>query len=38
MAYKARFRPSEVLTAGAWRVLGEIAPATAGASMTRIEA
>ena len=23
MAYKARFRPSEVLTGGAWRMLGQ---------------
>ncbi len=36
MAYKARFRPSEVLTGGVWRMLGE-APAAAPA-MTSVEA
>jgi len=38
MAYKARFRPSEVLVGGTWRVLGEVetTPATAPA-MTSID-
>lgn len=35
MAYKARFRPSEVLMGGAWRVLTDAAaPAPVGAAMT----
>lgn len=41
MAYKARFRPSEVLMGGSWRVLSEAAaaPAPVAAEMaTRIEA
>ena len=41
MAYKARFRPSEVLLGGSWRVLSEAAaaPAPVAAEMaTRIEA
>jgi arginine-tRNA-protein transferase len=37
MAYKARFRPSEVLTGGVWRMLGEDA-AVPASSVTRVEA
>ncbi len=38
MAYKARFRPSEVLMGGTWRVLGEVAEAPASAQvMTSID-
>jgi len=38
MAYKARFRPSEVLMGGAWRVLGELAERAATAPvMTSVE-
>ena len=38
MAYKARFRPSEVLTGGAWRVLGDTPPVAVEPTMSRIEA
>jgi arginine-tRNA-protein transferase len=38
MAYKARFRPSEILTGGAWRLLGDLQAPRTEASMTRIEA
>ena len=38
MSYKSRFRPSEVLTGGAWRVLGDTAPVAAEPTMTRVEA
>lgn len=37
MAYKARFRPSEVLTGGIWRVLGDDS-GTAAISMSSVEA
>lgn len=38
MAYKARFRPSEVLMGGAWRVLGESVENPSGApTMTSVE-
>jgi arginine-tRNA-protein transferase len=37
MAYKARFRPSEVLTGGIWRVLGEEEAAGAPLAMSRVE-
>ena len=38
MAYKARFRPSEVLMGGAWRVLGEIAEnPSAAPTMSSVE-
>jgi arginine-tRNA-protein transferase len=37
MAYKARFRPSEVLMGGVWRVLGDT-PAVGAPAMTSIEA
>jgi len=40
MSYKARFRPSEVLAGGTWRVLGEAEAEAAGAplAMTSVEA
>lgn len=37
MAYKARFRPSEVLMGGAWRMLGET-PSAPAPAMTSVEA
>ena len=37
MAYKARFRPSEVLIGGAWRMLGDT-PAVETPAMTSVEA
>jgi arginine-tRNA-protein transferase len=37
MAYKARFRPSEVLMGGAWRMLGDAAAAPTPA-LTSVEA
>jgi arginine-tRNA-protein transferase len=36
MAYKARFRPSEVLTGGVWRVLEDGAAAPASAEMATL--
>jgi arginine-tRNA-protein transferase len=38
MAYKARFRPSEVLTGGIWRLLEDAAAAPAAAEMTSVGA
>ncbi len=37
MAYKARFRPSEVLMGGTWRMLGD-APSVAAPAMSSVEA
>jgi arginyl-tRNA--protein-N-Asp/Glu arginylyltransferase len=40
MSYKARFRPSEALSGGIWRVLAEHAeePAVAGAALSTVQA